>query len=286
MRHRLLFQGLLVLALAALPTAPLCGQELRATPPVSTIPFELRSDFLVVVTGQIGHLEGLKFIVDTGASYTVIDRKVSDLLHLQRRPGKITNFDRDTMVERAEVTDLRIGPLQAGTFPVLVARLADYSEFAEGLDGIIGLDLLARSERLFIDYERQVITWEFASGLKKGSAAPTCLVVPFSVQGAHFRLALDTGLQGILLYKDRLRESLPQLRLPLESIKVNFGRVQTTQLELPGVRLLGPETSRTVFLMDRPASGDPPGVDGYLGIATLNAKRVEFDFAANIIRWQ
>jgi len=62
--------------------------------------------------------------------------------------------------------------------------------------------------------------------------------------------------------------------------------LQTTQVKLPGVRLVGPETVATVFLADGPETGKLPGIDGYLGVASLQAKRVEFDFAARVLRWQ
>jgi hypothetical protein len=42
----------------------------------------LVSDFLVVVKGGIGNLDDLKFIVDTGATWSVIDRKVAVRLTL------------------------------------------------------------------------------------------------------------------------------------------------------------------------------------------------------------
>jgi predicted aspartyl protease len=287
MVRKLLCMAWALLLWAFLGAAALTGQQVRVSQERSALPFELRSGFLVVVTGEIGNLKGLKFILDTGASYTVIDRSLGERLHLARYSKKVTNFDRQVSVEGVDLSGLRIGPLQADAFPVLVAKLSDYSDFAEGVDGIIGLDLLARSERLFIDYENRQIAWEFANGPVNVASRPTCLLVPFTVQGARFRLALDTGLQGILLYKDRVRQGLPELRLPgKEALRVSFGRVQTTELHLPGARLAGAENVATVFLMDRPMGGDPPGVDGYLGIATLNAKRVEFDFVTNTFRWQ
>jgi hypothetical protein len=46
------------------------------------VPFDLVSDFLVVVKGGIGNLDDLKFIVDTGATWSVIDRKVAERLLL------------------------------------------------------------------------------------------------------------------------------------------------------------------------------------------------------------
>jgi hypothetical protein len=99
-------------------------------------------------------------------------------------------------------------------------------------------------------------------------------------------LIVDTGFQGILLYKDRLRKGLPGLRTEGEAIEVGIGRLQTTQVKLPGVRLVGPEMVATVYLTDGPDDDRLPGIDGYLGAASLKAKRVEFDFAARVLRWQ
>lgn len=286
MLQKLFLSGRATPLLALVWAVSLCAQDFHVTPEHSIMPFELHAGFLVVVSGQIGNLGGLKFILDTGASYTVIDTALADRFHLARRPAKITNFDRDAALQWVDLPQIRVGPLQASGVPVLVAKLADYSDFAEGIDGIIGLDLLGRSKRLFINYERQLLSWEFANGQERGNAVPTSFAVPMMVQGARLQLVLDTGLRGILVYKDRLLKSLPQLPTPAQTLTVNFGRVQTTPQKLTGVRLFGPETVATVFLMDGPASGGPPGVDGYLGIATLNAKRVEFDFVTNTFRWQ
>src|SRR5277367_291050 len=130
-------------------------KDLDISTPGPMLPFELRSDFLVVVTGQVGELADLKFIVDTGSSYTVIDQKVADTLRLARRPGKVTNFDRDIPVEWADVRNLRAGPIRAPVARVMIVSLAKYQEYAENVDGIIGLDLLSRGKKLTIDYERR-----------------------------------------------------------------------------------------------------------------------------------
>jgi predicted aspartyl protease len=244
------------------------------------------SGFLVVVNGQIGDLGGLKFIVDTGASYTFIDRKVADRLKLPRRPGKTTNFDREVPVELAIIPELQIGPLRNRALRVMVAKLGEYSEYAENVDGIIGLDVLGRSGKFTIDYEKSEISWELAGDPDNQSPAPAYFSIPFVVQGFPMHLILDTGFQGILLYKERLRKGLPDFRTEGKPIEVDFGRLQTTQVKLPGVRMAGQETVKTVFLTDGADPGGLPGVDGYLGIASLKAKRVEFDFAARLLRWE
>jgi predicted aspartyl protease len=286
MRQALVQAGRTALVLGFCFTSLLDAQDLSTSATRTTVPFQLLSNFLVVVNGRVGDLDGLKFILDTGASYTLIDQKVADRLKLRRSPGKITNFNREVPVEWAEIPDLRVGPLQTGTFRVMVAKLADYSDFAENVDGIIGLDLLCRSKKLFIDYEKHTVSWELAGETADQLPTPGYFTIPIVVQGFPVHLVIDTGLQVIVLYKDRLHKGLPELRTEGEAIEAGVGRLQTTRVKLPGMRLVGPETVTTVFLADGPETGKLPGIDGYLGVASLQAKRVEFDFAARVLRWQ
>lgn len=102
MRHAVLFAGRILLALGISFSSFLQAHESGASAVGPSIPFELRSGFLIVVTAQVGDLHGSKFILDTGASYTFIDQKVADRLKLRRRSGKITSLNRDVPVELAE----------------------------------------------------------------------------------------------------------------------------------------------------------------------------------------
>jgi predicted aspartyl protease len=264
------------------PGASLSPEKSTVSP---TMPFELVSDFLVVVNGQIGNLKGLKFIVDTGATTTVIDRRVADRLRLRRRAGKVMNFDRSIFIEWADIPELRAGPIHSGAIPVMVLKLAEYSEFAKNADGIIGLDLLGRGQKLTLDYERRTLSFLIAEGGTDERILTGCFVIPSSVQGLPVYLIVDTGLQGIVLYRDRLRKRLPKMRTEGTSIEESWGHTRATRVKLPGVRFFGPELVATVFLIDGPSESELPGVDGYLGPASIHAKRVEFDFAAKVLRW-
>ena len=275
-----------VLVLGFVFISILDAQELGVPAANSTIPFQLRSNFLVVVNAQVGELDGLKFILDTGATHTFIHRKVADRLRLRLHPGKTTNFDRDVRVDWAEIPNIRVGPLETGPVRVMVARLGEYSEFAENVDGILGLDLLGRSKKLFIDYEKRTISWELPGDGVAVAPPPIFFTIAFVVQGFPLHLILDSGFQGVLLYRDRLHKESRDLRTEGEATKVDIGRLQTTKVKLRGVRLYGPEKIATVFLTNGPEPGDLPGIDGYLGLDALKAKRVEFDFAARILRWQ
>ena len=269
------------LILFPLPSA--AAQKVVAT---MSSTFELVSGFLVVVDGQIGNLDGLKFILDTGSTNSLIDRKVADRLHLQRRPGDVLNFNGYTSVEWADISGLRVGPLSTETLRVMVAKLADFSEFAGAADGIIGLDVLSRSKKFTVDYDRRTVSIQMPDDGTPARSTSEYFVVPLVVQGLRMDLIVDTGLQAIVLYKNRLHRRLPKVRTEGKSTNVTIGRLRGTQATLPGVRIAGGEVVISVILIDGPDEGALPGVDGVLGTAFLSAKRIEFDFDARILRWQ
>jgi predicted aspartyl protease len=262
------------------------AQDVLKSTPSLVIPFELVSGFLVVVDGQIGNLDGLRFILDTGATHSLIDRKVADRLHLKRRSGEVISFDRSIPVEWAIIPELRVGPLRTETLRVMVVKLAEYSELAEHADGIIGLDLLSRSKKFTIDYDRRTVSLQLTEAGTLERSLSSCFVIPLVVQGIPIHLAVDTGMQGILMYGNHLRKRLPMMRIDGESTNVAMGRLRATQVRLPGVRIVDAEVATTVLLIDGPDDKTLPGVDGYLGPATLQAKRIEFDFDAKVLRWQ
>jgi predicted aspartyl protease len=232
----------------------------------------------------VAELDGLKFILDTGSSYTVIDENVAQRLRLARRPGRITNFDRDIAIQWTQIGELRAGPIRAARVNVIVANLKQYSEFAQGVDGIIGLDLLSRGKKLSIDYERRVVSFE---AVQDGESAPSRpFIVPIAVQGVPMRLLMDTGLREVVFYKDRLQKGLPNVRTEGESRAALIGRLHAMQVDLPGVKIAGPETVATVLLIDEPENGNPFGIDGYLGPSFLHPRRIELDFAGHKLRWQ
>jgi predicted aspartyl protease len=287
--HRVLAGSIgLFLLLATALTAKIDAQGLAQAHPqtrASLIPFEMLSDFVVVVQGQVGDLDGLRFILDTGSSHTVIDRRVADRLGLKRIPGRVTNFDRYIAVEWADVPQLRFGPIHAVPFRVMIANLSEQSDFAQEVDGILGMDLLSRGTKLAIDYERKLISIDMEPQSRAGEPTPNGFVVPVVVQGVPMRLLVDTGFRDILVYKERLRTGLPNLRTEGEPKKALIGRLQATQVNLPGVQLFGREAVTPVFLIDGPNT-DVGAVDGYLGPTSLHAKRLELDFASKVLRWQ
>lgn len=286
MRHLIRFGCGAVLAFGTISMSCSHAQNLAKADVTSTMRFELISGFLVVVDGQIGNLNGFRFILDTGATHSLIDRKVADRLHLERRHGDVMNFDRLIPIEWADIPELRVGPLRAEELPVMVIKLAEYSELAQRADGIIGLDLLSHAKKFIISYDKNIASLEPTADRTREHTTPSCFVVPVVVQGHKMHLAVDTGMQGIVLYKTRLREQIPKMRIEGEPTNLKMGRLRATQIRLPGVQLGGADIVATVILIDGPSGVALPGVDGYLGPASLHLKRIEFDFDAGVLRWQ
>ena len=275
-----------ILVLGMISTPPARAQDVVGSSVSLTMPFELVSGFLLVVNGQIGNLGVMRFIIDTGATTSVIDAKVADRLRLPRSAGKVMTFDRRIPVEWAEIPEFRVGPIVAKTLRVMVIDLARYSRYGKGVDGVVGLDLLTRSEHLGIDYDRRILLFQLADGRPDERAPVRGFKIPIVVQGAPVQLLVDTGFQGILLYRDRVRKQLPKMRTEGEPREVVESGVRATEVTLPGVRIGGSDQVRIVFLIDGPGQSDLPGVDGVLGAASLHAKRIDFDFTHMVLRCQ
>jgi predicted aspartyl protease len=251
------------------------------------IPFQLDGGFLILVDGRIGRLSPLKFVLDTGATHTVIDTKIAKRLLLPRQEGegKVVNFDREVEIAWTILPELQLGPLYARDIRVMVGDLRQFSEFAEGVDAIIGLDVLRSTQSIKIDYLSNLVTFKLADCRLVDSRIPVALTVQVRTQGQLVRLIVDTGLQDLLLYQDRIRNHLPQLKLR-GSLEAYAGRLRGQAATLSGIELGTDVRQSLVLLLKGAPSSLPADIDGYLGLNTLHARMIELDFASNKLRWQ
>jgi gag-polyprotein putative aspartyl protease len=267
------------------------AQQNLATPPARTgaIPFQLVGGFLIEVEGGIGHLEGLKFILDTGASYSVVDQRIADRFSAARRSEKIFNFDRFVSVDRMEFPDVHFGPVAVHNVSMRVAELAKLSNLIPDADAIIGLDLLKTASELDILYDSNMVLLIPRSAITEDTSErerSKCLTVQVILQDHPIELIFDTGLEGLLLYEDRIRKHVPHLRLADVRKNAHEGRLRGKIARLPGLRLGGPESDAEVFLIPGPRADLAPEIDGVLGTVPLKANRIEVDFAGKALRWK
>ena len=255
----------------------------------SAIPFKLQGGFLIEVEGGIGNLEGLKFILDTGATRSVVDRRIANRFSTERRQKKVFNFDSFVRVDSVEFPDVHFGPIEVHNVTLMVSELFKTSEFIGNADAIIGLDLLTTSSKLGIFYDTKMVVLKPRFADARGPSdreQPECITVQAMVQGHPVRLLLDTGMEGILLYEDRIRKQIPDLRLTEVRKNAHMGRLGGKTARLAGLRLDAPKPDEDVFLINGPRKDLLPGIVGYLGTAWLNAKRIEIDFEGKTMRWQ
>jgi predicted aspartyl protease len=227
----------------------------------------------------------LKFIVDTGVTNTVIDRKLADKLRLRRSPGTVLSFAGFQSVQQATVDELQVGPLRATDLRVYVADLHRFSALAKNVDGIVGMDVLASAKRFRIDYEQGTLLIEPSDHTERSRPVLKYFAVPANVQGLSTRLLVDTGFPSVLLYRDRLLRRFPEMFMGL-STKIELGHLHLEQVELPRVQIGRSAQTAKVFLMDGPESNILRDVDGYLGPSYLCKKWVEFNTELRSLRWQ
>ena len=253
------------------------------------LPFRLSAGYLIMVEGQIGAQRNLRFILDTGATMSIVDKKIADKLKLSRHPIESFNFDRKLTWEQAEFPEVQFGPVKATKIAMLVGHLAEYSEFARNADAIIGTDLLKLSN-FSIDYETRRIVFHLRgleSSAARGEPLSDCLTLEVLVQGHPVRLIVDTGLPGILLYEERLLKSVPGLQLTGKVINVTMGgRLPAKQVTLHGIAIGPTDKDVSVLLMKSPPPDMLPGIVGIVGIAALNARWVNLDFARGTLSWE
>ena len=177
------------------------------------LPFHLLSGTLIQVEGQIGAQTHLKFALDTGASISIVDSKIASKLSLSRQPTQTFNFDRMLTWQQAIIPEVRFGPARAVNVVMRVGHLAEYSEFARNADAIIRTDLL-KLANFTIDYDaRKIIFHSLNPPTPAIGPLSNCLFLDILIQGRPVRLIADTGFPGILLFKERLLASVPNLTI-------------------------------------------------------------------------
>lgn len=113
----------------------------------------------------------------------------------------------------------------------------------------------------------------------------SALCVFVELEGRPVRLIVDTGLQDVIVFEDRLLSRVPQFKMEDVTDGMHIGRFRGKLATLPGARLGSRQRDLKDLLVKGPPGNVLPGVNGYLGIESLNAQRVEFNFADHTLRW-
>jgi predicted aspartyl protease len=296
---------LLALALVALVFAGSMGagvesaesQPLQKTVSAE-IPMRLYGGFLIVAKGRIGIHDNLNFVLDTGATHTILDSRLAAALQLRPSEAlkkKIISFDSALAPKWAEADNLRFGTIQVPTLAVVVGDLSYFRALGTRVDALIGLDVL-RNASFTIDYAKERIafgpssTTAAAHGRKVFQTAmhptPACLLVDLRAGEQTLYVIADTGAAGVALYEDHLADHAIPYRLKASAVGAGLGGAYSASVAtLPSLAVGGQAVKSQVFLTRSPSGVVQREVDGFLGVTSLHPRRVTFDFQANTLSW-
>lgn len=261
------------------------NDELRMESADDPIPFQLRGGFLIVVDVKVGSLSGLKFILDTGTTHSVLDTKTADKLSLRRQDATVLNFDRQLKIGWSIVPEFEIGSLHIHNLRMMVASLRDASEFADGVDGIVGLDVLRCYKSVRINFDDQLLTLARGQASDDAELSRTqAFAVHLNAQGQQLCLILDTGLRDIVLFKDRIRDNAPRLKLSKKAPRAREGSFAGDFAVLGGIRVGSGESYAHAFVIRQAPKSLPADIDGFLGVRALNSSLVELNFEVRTLR--
>ena len=252
------------------------------------IPFELVDDTLIAVPGSIGGLTDLRFLIDTGATRSYIDRRIARKLGLKAAAGgrPLHALDGRGRAERIVVPSLQFGTTRLDSISGLTTDLSGVCRSGR-IDALIGLDLL-RLQNFEIDYRSREIVFEPSEPISRDvpfSTVTPLLSVEALIQGRPVRLMVDTAASTVVLFPNRMRSRLPRFRLLGPAAVPNaVGMSLAREVDLGSVHLDRTPWPARALLVDVGAEAYQE-FDGILGALPRALSRVQFDFRRGRLAW-
>jgi predicted aspartyl protease len=253
--------------------------------------FRLYRNYLIVVRGDVGCLEGLNFLIDTGANPTAVDRKIANKLGLKGLSKKLNLLDQSVLVEAVELPTLRLGPVRAESLPGIVQDLSPVeNNLSVRIDAIVGFGILSM-ENFTIDYDAKKIVFGEIEPLPFAvpfDTEPPTVTVPLRVRDQVVHLLLDTGAKDLLLFEcslPRPMQELATLRVKQSSsskgVAFDAQEARLSQVHL-GTADLGSMTA-LVVPRKQPCGWSFAGV---MGISALGFRQIAFDFERKLFTFR
>jgi hypothetical protein len=272
------FSLLTVLLMAGEPPARGYGNQ------PDTVHFDLYRDYLIVVRGSAGPLKGLNFLLDTGASPTVLDRRVAEKLHLDQLPASIAVVGGSVEAAQATAPTLEVGPARRDNFPVLVEDLSFFQKaLPVRIDAVVGLDLLGQSA-FEIDYAARQILFGLVALLP--NTLPLRLqaglpVVEAQVNHLSAHLMVDTGASSLVMFE---RPAPRPMRISeVRPSPGTIGEFDRKQVWLPSLRLGETEFGKEPAFLVRSRGEEAQDFDGLMSPAALGITKMAFDLGRGVL---
>ena len=250
--------------------------------------FDLYYNYLIVTHGSAGPLKGLNFLLDTGASPTVLDRRLAQKLGLEERPGNLAVLNGSVAAGRTIVPSLELGPIRRDNLNVVIEDLGFIQKaLPVHIDAIVGLDVLGQSP-FEIDYTSREI--RFGPLPLLASSLPFRITAGLPIVEAelnHFsvHLMVDTGASSLVLFKTRTPSPVSAVKIDSVQQPANsIGEVDRKLVRLQSVRLGAAEFGKQPVLMVPSRSDDfQDDFDGLMSPAALGITKITVDLGRGVL---
>lgn len=279
---------LLVVAFGTLPGAFLSGAEHPLAASTFRLPLEVFDGYLFVVEGSVGARHGLKFLLDTGATHTTVDRKLIQGAKHEIQKVKIVSGGSVIAVDQTRLPQLSLGALDARDLNVTVADLSYLRGNGVSIDAIIGLDLLS-PQTLFLDIAHKQAV--FGADIQLRHHVPLhadvfSFQVPVEIDTHTVWMIADTGTPTPLFFVERLGNLNIACHMAGHIVGTTVaGALDSRIAFVPRIQIAGQALDRRVYLIATPNSKVFENTAGYLSIASLHASQILFDFRKGELRW-
>jgi hypothetical protein len=270
---------LTVLLLAGEPPAKgyTDGQKVR---------FDLYRDYLIVAKGSAGPLKGLHFLLDTGASPTVLDRPLAQKLHLEEIPASIAVLEGSVPAGQATVPSLQFGPVRRDNLHVLIEDLSFFQKaLPVHIDAVVGLDVLGQSA-FEIDYISHEI--RFGSFPPLANSLPLQLkaglpIVDAEMNRLSVHLLVDTGAYALILFEPSPPSPASPVRISADRSPSTIGEFDRKQVWLTSLRLGEAEFGKKPAFLVHSRPGAAQDFDGLMSPAALGITKVAVDLERGVL---
>ena len=249
--------------------------------------FDLYRDYLIVVRGSAGPLKGLNFLLDTGASPTVLDRRVAEKLHLDQLPASIAVVGGSVQAGQATLPSLEFGPARRDNFHVLIEDLSFFQKaFPVRVDAVVGLDVLGQLP-FEIDYTAREIRFGTVPAL--ASSLPLRLraglpVIDAQLNHLSVHLLLDTGASSLVLFESSTpRPASPMRVSEVQRAPGTIGEFDRKQVWLASLRLGDTEFGKEPAFLVRNGTDGTRDFDGLISPAALGITKMAIDVGRGVL---
>lgn len=248
--------------------------------------FDLYRGYLIVARGAAGPLKDLNFVLDTGASPTVVDRRLMQKLHLAETPGVLAGINGRVQTGLTTMPDLEFGAVRKDGFPVLVEDLSFFDKVLPvRIDAVIGLDVLGQTP-FEIDYGSGQIVFGSVPALRNSLPLEVRAGLPMvtaEVNHVSARLLLDTGGSSLILFGKS-----PVSVSPVSAVEHSsnmIGEFERKQVTLNSLRLGQTEfRQQPAFLVQSRGDGTAD-FDGLMSPALLGMTRLVIDLGRGVVEF-